>query len=147
MKFNWGTGIVLTLVVFVSGMMLLVYLSFQQKINLVSHEYYPKGLIYEDHITKVKNTAALKKQVKIEESNKIIKITYPKFFLGKQNEGTVLIYRPSDFELDQKFKMVINESLVQQIRIEELIKGKYYVKLEWISDSVAYYYEKDIYIK
>ena len=147
MKFNWGTGIVLTLIVFVSGMGLLVYLSFQQKINLVSKEYYPKGLVYEDHIVKLKNVAALKEPVKIEESNKVIKITYPEFFKGKKTEGTVSVYRPSDFELDHKFKMAINKTLVQQIKIDELIKGKYYVKLEWISDSVAYYYEKDIYIE
>ena len=52
MKFNWGHGIVVTMGIAMSLILVLVYFSYQQTIDLVTEDYYPKQLVYENQIDK-----------------------------------------------------------------------------------------------
>ncbi|MCK5078307.1 MAG: FixH family protein, partial [Bacteroidales bacterium] len=43
-KINWGTGILIFLVIFFIAIFSFVYFSFQLQINLVEDDYYPKEI-------------------------------------------------------------------------------------------------------
>lgn len=147
MKFNWGTGILLVIIVFVGTLLSMVYFSFQQKINLVTEDYYPKTLKYQEQIDRIKNTNSLAEKPKIELKGKTIFIRYPNDFSGESHKGTIHVYRPSDFELDHKFKIEIKENKTQNIEINELIKGLYKVKLTWSAVGKEFYFEENIHVK
>jgi len=147
MKLNWGFGIFVTIVIFISGMLTLVYLSFQEKINLVHKDYYPKEIAYQKQIDRIRNVAELQESIKIETTLEDIKITFPAFFKEKQNKGTILVYRPSDYELDKQVELKLDANLMQVLDIKDLPKGKYYVKIDWTSLEKEYYFESEVFIK
>jgi hypothetical protein len=147
MKLNWGFGIFVTILIFISGMFTLVYLSFQEKINLVYEDYYPKEIAYQKQIDRIQNVSELEEGIRIDVASQKITIIFPAVFKDKQNKGNVLIFRPSDFELDQKFVLNLDSNMMQEIEVKDFLKGKYYVKIDWVSLEKEYYFEKEIFIK
>ncbi len=147
MKLNWGFGIFVTILIFISGMLTLVYLSFQEKINLVYEDYYPKEIAYQKQIDRIKNVSELQEGIKIETSAEKIRIIFPAYFKDKPSKGHVLVYRPSDYELDKKSVLNLDSNLIQEIDAKGLQKGKYYVKIDWTSLDKEYYFESEVFIK
>jgi len=49
-KITWGTGIVIALVVMISGMIYLVSIAVRQDYDLVDKDYYQKSVNYQQHI-------------------------------------------------------------------------------------------------
>ena len=146
MKFSWGTGIALFIIVFVTAILSMVYFAFQQKINLVSKDYYPKEVEYQKRIQQIKNTALLSGKFSVQLKNDTIHLVYPNEFNNKNINGNVKLYRPSDFELDNDFEIdTIAETL--KIPVKELDFGKYYLQVEIATEGKEYYYETDLYIK
>ena len=52
---NWGNKLLIAIVIFMSFIFVLVYLSAQNQIDLVEKDYYPKGLKYQDRIDEIEN--------------------------------------------------------------------------------------------
>jgi hypothetical protein len=147
MKFNWGTGIVIVIILFVIGMSSLVYISVKQKINLVYKDYYPREIAHQTKIDKVNNSLLLKENIKIAYSGDVISINFPSFFKFDEVEGQIQLYRPSDFEKDVYVALKLDQSGVQQISATNLEKGKYIVKVDWTSQGTPYFFEQDIHVK
>lgn len=77
MKFNWGWGITLFLVVFMSFILQLVYRCTQQRVDLVSEKYYENEIKYQQRIDMEKNTASLIEDLNIQTKNGLMEINYP----------------------------------------------------------------------
>ena len=147
-KFNWGTGIFIVIIIFLASVAFRIYLSYQQEINLVSSDYYPKGTNYQEQIDKEKNTSKLEGKVGVSlKPNNTIEILFPKDFQGRAVEGDIWVYRPSDYKKDHHFPIVPDDSLKQYVEIPDLMKGKYIVKLDWKSGEEGFYVEREIFIK
>ena len=56
-KWNWGTKLVIAIILFMGFIFVLVYLSTQNTIDLVERDYYPKGLKYQNRIEEIKNAS------------------------------------------------------------------------------------------
>ncbi len=69
MKFHWGHAIFLVIIMFLAAMTWIIVFAFSQKVNLVTPEYYPKGVDYEDQINKIRNTAKLDHKILFEKQN------------------------------------------------------------------------------
>ena len=147
MKFNWGTGILIFIILFVSGIGLLVYISFQQKINLVYEDYYPKEIVHQEMIEKVKNTSRLTAKINITCGDDSIEVAFPDIFRYDKVTGSILLYRPSDFEKDLTFPIKLSETGAQNISVSGLLKGRYIVKVDWSYNDTGYYYEHSIHVK
>ena len=145
-KIGWGTGIFITIVLFVAGMGFLVVLSSQQKFSMVEESYYPKGIEYQKQINKLELTKALKEQPSAEQKNDLVIVHFPKDFSGKSLSGTVHFYRPSDDVGDQTYSIKLNDSLTQTFPTTNLLIGRYIIKLEWQSEKKDYYSEIPILI-
>ena len=143
-EFNWGTGIFMFIVLFLMTMVGIIVFSFNQQVNLVTPEYYPKGVKFEDQITKVKNTALLKEKANISiESGKII-LKFPEDFRAEKITGTAHFYYVANFEKDKKFDLIIDGDGKQEFPIEGLIPGRYILKIEWEDGKKNYYQEIDL---
>jgi len=147
MKFNWGHGIFIFLVVFLLSMAFVVYKGFQQKNALVEEEYYPKGLEYQKQINRIANADSMAEKINLVQKDGNIIVSYPISFLGKKLEGTLFFYRPSDDAGDYKETMVCDNSLQQRVPTARLLAGKYIVKLNWKMDGVEFYYEEPMVIE
>lgn len=145
-KIGWGTGIFITIVLFVAGMGFLVVLSSRQKFSMVEEGYYPKGIEYQKQIDKLELTRALMEQPSAEQKNDSVVIKFPKDFSGKTLTGTVHFYRPSDDVGDQTYNIKLNDSLRQTFPVSGLLMGRYVIKLEWKAEAKDYYAEVPLFI-
>ncbi len=146
MKFNWGTGIAIIIILFVMGIGTMVYISFQQGINLVHKDYYPKGIDHQKMIDKLNNTNKLKGEMKVVLNSNMLEVSFPDEFRFDEIYGDILLYRPSDFTEDLAFPIQLSDDGIQQLSIEGMLKGKYIVKVEWVCDGTEYYFEESIHI-
>jgi len=67
MKMNWGTGILVLIILFFITMFVMVYIAFNQRVDLVTKNYYEKELAYQKDINMQQNELDLKNSVIIEQ--------------------------------------------------------------------------------
>lgn len=138
---DWGKGILVTIIAFVSFILVLVIISIRQDdIHLVTENYYEEEIKYQEHIQREKATASLGRDVLLLDSNAlVIQLDLP---LGA--EGTLHFFRPSDARLDRKIPIKINNLEGSEIPIGSLLPGYWKVQLTWSENGVNYYQEKKI---
>jgi len=144
MKFNWGTGIFIVIVVFMAACIAFFIFASRQENTLVESDYYAKGLRYEEVLQKIRNTAALQQPPLIQLRKESLVIKYPLELKGNIVKGTVYFYRPSEKKFDQFITLAFDTAMIQQIPVVLLHKGKYIVKLDWTMKNKPYYFEKEI---
>jgi hypothetical protein len=145
MKFNWGTGILITIVIFFLAIVGIFIYSSNLDINLVEENYYEKEIAYQEKIDRIKNTEALEGKILIQLEDKVLRIDFPDFFNGKKSEGHILFYRPSDPAKDFVVSLQLNDSSFQAVDASRLDPGRYMVKIDWTTDGVSYYIEEPIF--
>lgn len=143
-KINWGTGIVIALVVMISGMIYLVSIAVRQDYDLVDNDYYQKSVNYQQHIEEVKNTAALAEKIKFEQSADTIKIVFPNLGNTQEYSGEIHFYSPVEEKRDETVKLKLNGNFSQSISLRSLKSGRYTVKIDWSANKVSYYQEEEI---
>ena len=151
MKFNWGTGILIFLVFFVLSMIGLVILTAQYEVNLVTPDYYPKGITYQDQIDKEIRTDKLTKGLIFNQDNKNINILFPKMYGEKEFNGVIngeiLLFFPKSYRFDKTYSINLNNDLQQTISKDSLTWGRCIIKVNWTVDSLDYYQETEFMIK
>lgn len=143
-KFNWGTGIVIALIVMVSGMLVLVSIAVRQDFDLVDNDYYQKSITYQQHIEKVGNTAALEKPIIFEISADSLKLAYPNLANYGDYMGKIHFYSPVEAKRDFSLAVKLDSKYTQIIDLQNLKKGRYQVKIDWTANGVSYYQEEEI---
>ena len=143
---NWGNKIFLVILVFVGGILFMVYKTTTQRSELVTTDYYEKELVYQKTIDAQGNANNLIDTVQYGIENDQLAISFPKDFEGKNVEGAVSLYFPSDKSRDivQTFSMQ-DSRIIIPVNAES--KRDFILKLDWQSDGIPYYFEKKIIVK
>jgi hypothetical protein len=144
MKFNWGTGIVIAMIVMVSGMLVLVSIALRQDYDLVDDDYYQKSINYQQHIEKVKNNEALPQKIKFEQADDTLTLAFPRLASSVDYKGTIHFYSPVEENRDLTIELRPDTGFVQTILLNKLEAGRYQVKIDWNAGSTAYYHEQEI---
>ncbi len=108
-RINWGTGIVIGIVVFVVISITMTVIFMTQDVSLVSDNYYENSLQYQDEIDKQNRTLALNEEMMINFNGELISISSPQNYLNKKISGEIDFYRPSDPKLDFKLPLQLVE--------------------------------------
>ena len=139
-KFTWGTGIFITIIIFVSFFTSFIIFSLTQDVNLVSKDYFPEEIAYESKLQKIKNANELKDKIKIEQEENQLTIFYPETFENKDLSGIIKFYFVTSYRYDKEFKVnMINNK--QIINFHKYKKGRYYLQIDWIVDETEYFQE------
>lgn len=146
MKINWGTGIVLAFIGFISFIM---YFVISMNINdkydhdLVTDDYYKQELEFQNDIDKEKNANSLAENITWKKDEDGVVLNFPKLFEQDQVEGTVYFYRPSNKTFDFEIPIVLEN---YQIRIpkSKLLEGRWNIKVDWTYQNKSYLYKKEI---
>lgn len=147
-KFNWGTGIVLAVTIFIIATLSVVSYLISLDFYLVSKNHYEEGVQYQQTIDKKQRAENLETPVVVlfDEPTVSIKLIFPKEILNDSLSGDVTFYRPNNPELDKKYKLNLNPEGLQTIPVGEFEKGRWKLTVEWKADSLAYLEEKNIFI-
>jgi len=148
MKINWGTGIIIAFIGFISFILFFVIkMSTDHKANhdLVIEEYYKAELGYQDEINARVNAKKIKLEIKkIAEG---LSITFPEHIDEEKITGSVSLYRPSNKHLDFDLPLRLSNSHLL-IPDKRLLDGRWDIKIFWNYNKKDYLHKESItYIK
>ncbi len=144
MKLNWGFGIALFYLSFMTILLYFVFKSTTYDHSLVMDNYYEEDLKYQEHYDKMSNQMALTKSLVISQNDEAQYLRFE--FPGNMKEvkGKILLFCPStkhrdiekDIELDANNKMLI--------RTNNMVSGRWIIKADWTANDIPYYKETEI---
>ncbi|MCF6212814.1 MAG: FixH family protein [Flavobacteriaceae bacterium] len=143
LKINWGTGIVIAMVLFMIFILQFVYrISVYDKYDhhLVADDYYKDELNYQEQIDKEESANKLIENVKIIKTDLGLNIVFPKEFESGKISGEIKFLRPSNIKLDlkKKIELLTNTFFISS---KELVSGKYNIIVDWQYDAKGYMYK------
>lgn len=141
---NWGTKIVMLYVAFISMILLMVFKTTGQHIELVADDYYEQELQYEKKITALKNAKELLKPITVEKKGKGITIYFPQEMEASNSTGTITFFRPSAINLDLSFPLQVDSNSQQIIASDKLKRGLYKLSIDWSMNNKQYRFEEEI---
>lgn len=131
-KFNWGFGILIAIILFMGTTVALVTISFHQKTDLVTDHYYEKTLKYQNQIDMEKRSVKFDKDLEITNENNEVNIKFPDEFKTVPVKGELYFYRPSDAANDFTVPLQVDQKGSQVISSAKMKKGFWQVKVEWV---------------
>jgi hypothetical protein len=144
MKISWGYIITSGYLVFVAGIVFLVYKASSQKFDLVTKDYYEQELKYQHVIDESANTARLSAPLIVERSGDELQISFPAEMKDKKKTIDFYLYYPADAKRDFRKTIETKDNGLLQ-PLPAAMKGQYQLKLSWEVDGVKYYFEKKLF--
>lgn len=146
MKLNWGTGIVLAFIGFISFIMYFVITmmtSENYNTSLVTEDYYKEELEYQNDIDKEHSAKKLTANVTWQRTEKGLEISFPETMDTNQITGKVFLYRPSNEHVDFETAISLsNHNLL--IPDKRLLDGRWNIKVDWQYNGKSYLYKEEI---
>lgn len=143
--FNWGHKIAIVYLMFVAGILFLVFKASQVSFDLVEKDYYEAELRYQERIDDTKRTQSLSQPLTIQHRSGEITVSFPSDFLGKQIRGDAFLYCPSDARKDVKAPFSVQDDALI-LQIPPTNKGMYRLKLQWSAAGKNYFHEENIFL-
>lgn len=146
MRINWGTGIVIAFILFISFILFFVIKATTSKkydFSLVSEEYYKEELNYQKDIDKYKNTKEAGIELKFIKTAQGIEINFPDNYQTEKIKGNVSLYRPSNQSLDTDIPFVLSNTTTLLIPDNKLVDGRWDIKISWSENNKDYLYKKE----
>ncbi|MBL7892202.1 MAG: FixH family protein [Bacteroidia bacterium] len=145
-QMNWGHKIALLYTGFVAMILTLVFLASNQKVDLVSADYYDQEIKFQGKIDAIKNVNTLSGPIVCEAKDKSLHINFPKELLEKNATGTIRLYRPSDASLDLQEKLNVDIKNDQVISSAKFKRGLYKIQINWKMENKDYYFEESVFM-
>ncbi|MFI1771616.1 FixH family protein [Thalassobellus citreus] len=146
MKINWGTGIVIAFVVFISFILyFIIPMNMDKKYNhdLVSENYYADELAYQNDINKLTNANNLNQKITYKRSDEGLIINFPNDIDYKKIKGKVFLYRPSNKQLDFDTAISLSKPYLL-IPDNRLVDGRWNIKIDWQLNNQSYLFKETI---
>ena len=144
MKLNWGHYIAISFTLFVMLILYMVYRSYQNNHDLVAEDYYKQEIEFQNVIDKKSRAEALEHNVTWESQNQGILLSFPE--LGKEIEGEIRLFRPSDKSKDVSFKILLDDKNQQFLKDASFVHGKYLIYIDWKAGEAEYFTEGTAYV-
>lgn len=141
MEWNWGTKLVIAIILFMSLIIGLVIVSFQNDISLVEKDYYPKGQVYQTKLDETKNAVDLRDSFIIEKYSDFVKLSLP---LINADSASIYFFRPSNKQLDRIYD-ISSDDTVFKFSNSEFARGKYNVKVYWRTAGKGHYFDREFF--
>jgi hypothetical protein len=146
MKINWGTGIVIAFVLFITFILYFVFKvqsDAQYDHEMVTEEYYKKELNFQHQIDKQTNANNLTEKISIVSNANGVVIVFPKEFDVTKIKGKVSLYRPSNQKLDFEVPISLSSSNLL-IPKSDLVDGRWDIAVEWEYEGKEFLNKKGI---
>jgi len=146
---GWAWGLTLVIVVFVLFFVGFAVWTFQSDVELVYDNYYEKDVVFEQQIRRVERTEALpvKPIIRYFRNVEKIELVFPSALGHLDPRGEVMLFRPSDLNLDRTFSLDLGADTLQTLLVPALKRGLWRVKLSWSNDDLEYYLEEPIMVQ
>ena len=146
MKINWGTGIVLAFVAFISFILyFVVRMSMDDSANhdLVTDDYYKQELAYQNEIDASNSASKMNAKLKIKKSVDGLTVVFPEQFDPKKIKGLVSLYRPSNKHLDIDFPISLSNTHLL-IPDNSLVGGRWDITVKWTYEGKTFLHKEKL---
>lgn len=148
---NWGTGIVIAIVLFMS---FILYFVIKVQSNskydneLVVEEYYKHDARFQEEMARVQNAHDLAQKPTFTTTNKGITVAFPATFDLSQIKGKLSLYRPSNQKFDFEIPISLSTShptlLIPKLK---LVGGRWDINMEWQYEGKEYLSKETLYVE
>lgn len=123
--------------------------TFQDDVELVYDNYYDKDVVFEQQIRRVERTDALaiKPAVNYFSQREELTLKFSPAMAHLNPIGEVLLFRPADLHKDRLFPLDLIGDSLQTIKLPNMDRGLWRVKLSWTSKGLEYFYEQALMVK
>lgn len=145
-KINWGTGIVIAILSFMTFIIFLVVsMTTNQEFNhdLVVEEYYKQELSFQDQLDREANSLNLRRNIQVEQTENGFTVLFPTNMEVSKITGKILVYRPSDKEMDFNIPIALSSHQLL-IPAGNLEKGRWNIEIDWAYEKEFYYFKKEL---
>ena len=146
MKFHWGHGILIALILIVITFSTALVLSFSDEKDhqLVTEDYYAKELAFQNQIDRSDNAKREGYKLSVSQNEEGLSVSV-EGLESTITSGTAALMRPSDENLD------LTETLSTQgecmFEAAQLKRGKYSLSVSWEEGETPYMLEKEVFIQ
>jgi hypothetical protein len=145
-KWNWGTKIVVAYAIFIVLILTAVFKALNEKVDLVTTDYYAQEVGYQTKLDKMDNAESLTIPVSAIQTADGVVIKFPAEVKGPYT-GTVLFYRPSNSADDVTMPITANAGGEMLAPVTKLKKGNYNVLVDWAAEGKTYFSKISIFIQ
>jgi hypothetical protein len=146
MKFNWGTGILVFLILFLSASAVFIIFAMRQDVNLVYEDYYEQGVDYSAKMDVNARSMEYVDSINTYLEDGMFVVDFKSSLVLRIDSGSLLMFRPSNSSLDVRMPFGQTRNSLKVSR-SDLITGRYILKLSWYAGGLKYEVEKTVYIE
>ncbi len=143
---NWGYKITIVIVVFIFGMLGMVFIAFQQTNEMVDANYYEKELKYQNLIDASNNLSNASSDTLIRQNADGLIVLIPKNLLTSFDKGSLEFLRSSDQSKDLNLSFAPDPNGLFFIDRAKFASGVYKARIKWDSQGKTYYKEQTVFI-
>ena len=143
---NWGNKILIGFLTFVIGISSLVYIAMKQSNEVIDDNYYESELKYQDKIDASKNLALLAEKLIVINNENELAIQFPKEAVNNHPQGKIQLLSALQHSNDVMLNIAVVNN-VQSINKNKLVKGTYFLKIDWANNGIKYYHQQNINIQ
>lgn len=144
---NWGHKITIVIIVFVIGMLGMVFYASMQSNEMIDDNYYQKELAYQEIINASQNLTNLTTNNIVSQNVNEVIITLPYGAFEKLEGGTIELLRPDSKSKDIYMELIPDGYNRRTVAKSQLIKGLYKSRIKWTNGGVNYYKEESVYVE
>ncbi|MEI6245074.1 MAG: FixH family protein [Acidobacteriota bacterium] len=142
LRWNWGHSIAAAYTLFALITVGFVVFAMEQRVDLVSPDYYEKSIALDARRAAEANARSLGADFTINEAagGQAVTVHWPSSGTSGAT-GTVTLYRPADATADRHTPMTPDASGTQTIALSGLAPGRWMLQVEWTVGGRAFYAE------
>lgn len=137
MKFNWGTGILVFLILFLIAAGIFIAFAMRQRVELVDEDYYERGVDHSSQMEVEKRSAPYRDAIKAVQLDGALQISMADSLAIRCDSARIQLYRPSDNQLDMNIGYDPGRGALV-IPGDNLVPGRYILTLSWYSGGLKY---------
>ncbi|MCP1996595.1 FixH family protein [Flavobacterium sp. HSC-61S13] len=140
MKFNWGTGIVIAIVLFMAFILqyvIKVQTNSAYDNELVTENYYQEEIKVDGVYDREVNSNKVNQAVQLIQVADGLQIVFSDEFDYKDITGTIFLYRPSNQKLDFEIPISLSSSNLL-IPNKDLVDGRWNITVDWEHKNKGY---------
>lgn len=140
MKFNWGTGIVIAIVLFMAFILqyvIKVQTNSAYDNELVTENYYQEEIKVDGVYDREVNSNKVNQAVQLMQVADGLQIVFSDEFDYKDITGTIFLYRPSNQKLDFEIPISLSSSNLL-IPNKDLVDGRWNITVDWEHKNKGY---------
>ena len=145
MKFNWGTGILIFLILFLLACGLFIGFAMRQEISLEHEDYYERGVDHSEQMNVKARSVQFQNAISTRVNAGSLLIDIDVSLAAQMDSARMQLYRPSDSKRDIEGYFEASEQAIV-IPGEELIFGRYILKIFWSMNGLKYEVDQTVFI-